>query len=165
MAARRVYSDEEMARVFVVLSTNEGNIKRTARDTGIAMSTIRRWRDEWDVSGPPDVGLVDQEVSDFVSDAERVRDKALLVLESKLQDATPSALVATVGMLQDKVSLARGLATNRTETVHALPPTEDIARALSAAMQAALQVAHQRDLEIIDAEIVAIPESTTAEQA
>jgi transposase-like protein len=128
--ARRVYSDEEMARAYFVLETNQGNVRRTARDTGLPISTLRGWVKEWEASGPPDVSLVEAEATNFVERAERVRDKALGVLESKLDTATPSALVATVGMLQDKISLARGLATNRTETVHSLPPTEEIAKAL-----------------------------------
>lgn len=167
MAARRVYSDEEMARAYVVLQTNQGNVKRTARDLNMPISTVRRWRDEWEASGPPDTTQVEAEVTDFVEHAERVRDKALVALESKLEDATPSALVATVGMLQDKISLARGLATQRTETVHALPPAEDIAKALSTAMTAALHASHQRDEEIIDAEVIEIPTKAlpAAEQA
>lgn len=167
MAARKEYTDEERARVFVTLTTNQGNIKRTARDTGLPVSTIRNWRNEWEESGPPDTALVEAASGTFVENAERVRDKALDVLESKLNDATPSALVATIGMLQDKVSIARGLATSRTETVHSLPPAEDIAKTLSAAFQAALDVSQQRDDEIIDAEITALEPAapTIAEQA
>lgn len=167
MAARREYTDEEKARVFVALTTNQGNIKRTARDTGLPISTIRNWRNEWEESGPPDTALVEQASGEFLEDAERVRSKALIELERKIPDATPSALVATVGMLTDKISMAKGLATSRTETVHSLPPAEDIAKTLSAAFQAALEVSQQRDDEIIDAEITAIEPAapTIAEQA
>ena len=98
-----------------------------------------------------------------MENAERVRDKALTVLEGKLNDATPSALVATIGMLQDKVSIARGLATSRNETVHALPAPAEIAAALGAVLQGALQAAQARDRDIIDAEV--IRELPPAEQA
>lgn len=154
MAGRRVYSDEVRARAYIVYTANGGNVKRTSRDTGIPESTIRTWVSEWEIE-PPAVDLVEQAAGDFLADAERVRDKALATLEAKLGDATPSALVATVGMLTDKINLTKGLATSRNETVHALPAPEEIANVLTAAFQGALQAAKQRDLEIIDAEVVA----------
>lgn len=163
--ARRIFTDEDKARAYVVLTANQDNIKRTARDTGIAESTLRDWKREWADGGPPDMGLVAEAADDFMHDAERVRHKALAQLEKKLPDATPSALVATVGMLTDKIAMARGLATTRNETVHALPPAEEIAKTLGAAFEAALQAAKGRDLEIIDAEVVELPRARTAEQA
>jgi ribosomal protein L22 len=60
-------------------------------------------------------------------------------------------------MLQDKVSIAKGLATSRTETVHALPSPQEMAEVLGAVLKGAIQSAQERDLDIIDAEIVALP--------
>lgn len=151
-----------MAHAYVVLETNQGNVKRTARDCNLPESTIRRWRDLWLEEGPPDTTVVAAEATDFIEDAERVRDAALKVLEGKLDSATPSALVATIGMLQDKVSIARGLATSRHETVHALPSPQEIADTLGAVLQGAIQAAKARDHDIIDAEIL---ELSPAEQA
>lgn len=154
--ARRVYSDEDRARAFVALTTNGGNIKRTVRDTGIPESTLRGFIRDWEENGPPaDVGKIAEIAGEFVEDATRVRDKALAELERKIPDAKPSELVATVGMLSDKINMAKGLATSRSETVHALPPAEDVAQVLGAALQAALVAARERDVEIIDAEVVA----------
>lgn len=152
--ARATYTDEQRARAYVVLTTNQGNIKRTARDTSLPESTIRRWRDEWEEDGPPDTSLVAEATGDFVQEAERVRDAALAEMERKIPAATPSALVAMVGMLTDKIALARGLATSRSETVHSLPPAEEIARTLGAVLQGALAAAQSRSEDIIDAEIV-----------
>lgn len=152
--SRKTYTPEQMAHAYVVLETNQGNVKRTARDCNLPESTIRRWRDLWLEEGPPDIEAVAQEVTDFVEDAERVRDKALKVLEGKLDSATPSALVATIGMLQDKVSIAKGLATSRNETVHTLPSPEEIAGTLGAVLQGAIQAARARDYDIIEAELV-----------
>lgn len=143
-----------MARAYMVLETNQGNVKRTARDLNLPESTVRRWRDVWQEEGPPDMEVVADVATDFVEDAERVRDKALKVLEGKLDAATPSALVATIGMLQDKVSIARGLATSRTETVHALPSAQEMAETLGAVLQGALSAAKARDHDIIEAELV-----------
>lgn len=163
--ARRVYTDDDRARAFVVLTTNKGNIKRSVRDLGsIPESTLRGWIKEWEENGPPDVSKVAEVAGEFVADATRVRDKALLELEKKIPLAKPSELVATVGMLSDKIAMAKGLATTRTETQHVLPAAEDIANTLGAALRQALEAARTRDVEIIDAEIAEIP-AATGEQA
>lgn len=138
----------------MALTVNQGNMKRTARDTGIPESTLRVWRSEWEESGPPDTALVAEAAGEFIDRAEQVRDKALAEMERKIPDATPSALVAMVGMLTDKIAMARGLATSRSETVHSLPPAEEIAKTLSAVFQGALAAAQSRAEDIIDAEIV-----------
>ncbi len=156
MAPRRIYTDEDRARAYIVYTANGGNVKRTSRDAGVPSTTLRDWIKEWE-ENPPAVDLVEQAAGDFLADAERVRDKALVQLEAKLGDATPSALVATVGMLTDKINLTKGLATSRNETVHALPSPAEMAEALTAAFQGALQAAKQRDLEIIDAEVIEPP--------
>lgn len=156
MAARKVYTEQERNAVYVALVANQWNLKRTARDMGVPVSTLRDWKAEWEVD-PPAVEEVAEAVGEFLGDAERVRHKALQQLESKLSDATPSALVATVGMLTDKIAMARGLATARTETVHALPSAADMANQLGQALQRALESARERDGDIIDAEIVALP--------
>ena len=75
---------------------------------------------------------------------------------------TPSALVATIGMLQDKVSIAKGLATSRTETVHALPAPEEIARTLGAVFAGVIEAAQARDRDIIDAELIELPSGEQA---
>lgn len=155
MAARRIYSGEDRARAYVVFTANGGNIKRTARDASIPVTTLRDWVRDWEAGDIPDVSIVQQAAGDFLTDAERVRDKALAELERKLGDATPSALVTTVGVLTDKINLTKGLATSRTETVHALPSPDEMAALVAGAFQAAIQAAEQRDLEIIDAEVVA----------
>jgi len=156
MAASRVYTDEDMARAYVVLTANGSNIKRTTRDTGIPAATLRDWRARWATEGPPSLSMIEEAATDFVDAAARVRDKALAELERKIPTATPSALVATVGMLQDKINLARGLATARNETVHSLPSGDEIRMQLQAAFAGVIQAAKARDAEIIDAEIVEV---------
>lgn len=167
--SRKTYTPEQLAHAYVVLETNQGNVKRTARDCNLPESTIRRWRDLWLEDGPPDLEAVAIEATDFIEDAERVRDKALKTLEGKLDSATPSALVATIGMLQDKVSIARGLATSRHETVLALPSSQEIAETLGAVLQGAIQAAKARDHDILDADLVdglvVVRELPSAEQA
>ena len=152
MAGRATYSEAERARVYVVLTANQGNVKRTARDTGVPESTVRRFKQDFEQNGPPSLEEVEQEVGDFLSDAERVRHKALLELERKIPDATPSALVATVGVLTEKIGLVRGLATGRVEHVHSLPSPDEIRAALAGVVQGAIDASRQRQEEIIDAD-------------
>jgi transposase-like protein len=152
--ARATYSDEDKARAYVVLTTNAGNIKRTVRHTQVPEGTLRGWIRHWEENGPPDTGVVETAVGDFLADAVRVRDKALIELEKKLPNATPAQLVTAVGVLTDKIHLAQGLATSRTETVHALPPADEIRQALQAAMGGVLDAARKREHELIDADIV-----------
>ena len=158
MAGKSPYTEQDKARVFVCLRANAGNIKRTSRDTGITSSTIRRWRDEWETNQvtPPDVSLVAVEATGFIEDAERVRNKALSELERKIPTATPSALVATVGMLSDKIALVRGLATTRVEHHHQLPAPEEVKELIQGFVRGAIEASHARQGEIIDAEVLAI---------
>lgn len=150
--ARATYSEADKANAYVVLTTNAGNIKRTVRHTGVPEGTLRGWIRQWEESGPPEVGEIVESVEGFLSDATRVRDKALKVLETKLDSASPAQLVTAVGVLTDKIHLAQGLATSRTETVHSLPPAEEIREALQAAMAGALDAARMREHELLEAE-------------
>jgi transposase-like protein len=154
VAGRTTYTDEELARLYVTLASNEGNVKRTARDTGIPESTVRRWKTEWETNGPPAVEAVEQAVSTFTEDAERVRNKALKAIEEKIPGAKVGELTTLVGVLDDKITRARGLPTGRVEYAHALPPADEIREALTAIFQGAVQAAADRELDIIDAEVI-----------
>lgn len=157
--SRRTYSDEEKAAAYVAWITNDKVMKRTARTTGIPEGTIRKWIADWEAYGPPNqqVELIGELASEFVEAAQTVRDEALIHLRAKLPNAKVSELVAAVGMLTDKISMARGLATSRTEHVQALPPAEEVAQVLGTALRQALQAAQERDDDIIDVEVTALP--------
>lgn len=43
--ARRRYTDEQRVTALAVLQSNDGNLSRTSRETGISITTIRNWRD------------------------------------------------------------------------------------------------------------------------
>lgn len=162
MAGKSQHSEDDKARVFVCLRANQGNVKRTARDTGINPATVRRWKIAWEANedSVPDVSLVAVEATNFVAEAERVRDKALSELERKIPSATPSALVAMVGMLTDKVALVRGLATTRVEHTHTLPAPEELQELVQGFVRGAITAAQERreelDGNVIEGEIVAI---------
>lgn len=167
MAGRPQYDDAFKARAFAQLEVNNGNIKRTARDLGVPPSTIRRWRDEWEASKnlPAAEDLI-VATGDFIEDAERVRDLSLKVLEEKLRlgQGTVAQVATVLGVLDDKISRAKGLADRVTEHKITLPSADELRELLTGMKQNAIDAAAQRDEEIVDAEVVepkALPPAQT----
>lgn len=150
----KTYSEEDRASVYVVLVSNEWNVKRTARETGVPEQTVRRWKNDFQENGPPMVEELAEAAGDFIEQAETTRWKAIRVLDHKIKDAKPSELITVIGVLTDKIDRARGLALNRVEHQLALPPPEEMAAQLGAALQGVLAAATKRQAEIIDAEVV-----------
>src|SRR5690242_16807835 len=83
---RATYTEAELARLYVTLVTNEGNVKRTSRDTGIPESTVRRWKQTWEAEGPPKLDEVEQVAADMVTETEAVRDLALQKIKERLEN-------------------------------------------------------------------------------
>lgn len=171
--ARREYSAEDKARVYVVLQTNDGNLKRTARDTGIPEPTIRRWRNEWKESGPPALDQIEEAVVEYVTEMEKTRDLALKRIHERLsspdkKDQGTLPQIATVfGVLTDKIDRAHGIGTKH-EHEHKLSlPSPDEIRASLGALIEGVQAGHVvREEEIEDAEILeeprALPQTTSS---
>lgn len=103
-------------------------------------------------------------VTDFVTDATRIRDKALMALEQRIDAGKASAadLNRIMGTLDDKIRLAQGLPTARTEsTTPIAADRETLREVMSAAVEGAIRAARTRE-EVIDAEVVReIPATTT----
>lgn len=120
MAGKSKYSDEDKARVNLSLQVHDGQVKPTARDTGIPISTVRLWKQQWERDGVPqsvEMALTEAK-DDFVENASRVRDKALERLGQVIETSDkPRDLATVVGILDDKIARARGLPTSRTENV------------------------------------------------
>lgn len=158
------YTPEQIAQTYVVLVTNEWNVKRTARDTGVPESTVRSWASGWK-ENPPDIDVdfaVDEAVGDFLAEAEVVRFEAIKAIRNKIPDAKVGELTTLVGVLTDKIDRAKGLALGRVEHVHTLPSPDELRAALQGAMQGALAAASQREHEIIDAEVVELEQAQKA---
>ncbi len=146
-----VYTDEDKARAYVVWKASKENISATARETGYPAQTIRDWRNIWEREGPPDPELVDTAVSVFVDDVERVRNKALSLLDARMhQIKNPKDLATVFGILDDKVRLARGLATSRSESVQSLPNPQQLGELMVGMVQGMLKAKEERDADIID---------------
>lgn len=155
MAGRAAYSEQDRTRVYVVLTANGGNVKATARETGMAESTVRNWKREFE-KNPPNKELVEAEVSapeGYVSELERVRNEALAALRNKIPSMSGQQLAVAFGILEDKLTRARGLATERTEHVHKLPSAEELALAGQMLAQGAIDAARQRQQEIVESAV------------
>lgn len=156
MAGRATYTESERAMVYAVLTANSGNIKRTARETGIPENTVRRWKVKFKDEGPPDAEIVADVADKFVKEAEEIRTLAMAQLRSKLPLAKVGELNAVIGTLSDKLFVMKGLATARTEHTFVLPSADELRETLTGAVQEAIQRAGSRQDEILDAEVVEV---------
>lgn len=155
MAGRATYTDEHKAQVYVIYTANEGNVKRTARDTGVPISTIRRWRDEWNrQENLPDIEILEEAVGSFTDKAQTIRWKALLSLENQIHTAKPADLIKVIGILDDKITRASGLADRTVEHRHTLPSADEVRELVQGFVEATKQAALDRADDVIDAEIV-----------
>ena len=153
---KRVYSDEDRALVFAALTANNGNVKRTSRDTSIPEQTVRDWKKDWERKGVPESveDALPAVVEDFVVDMKRVRDMALLELENQIAAGLlkGAALVTAFGVLTDKIRVVEGHATDRREVVNAGPTPEEIGQTVGAYIHRDIEASVRRDEEIVDAE-------------
>lgn len=154
MAGRATYTEQDKVRVYVALTANGGNIKRTARECGVPETTVRNFKKEFETN-PPKQEMVEAEATsgDYVTELQLARDEALASLRKKIPTMQGSQLGVVYGILEDKLTRARGLATERTEHVHKLPSADEIAEAGKLLAQGALEAAKQRQQEILNAEI------------
>lgn len=159
---RRSYTEGDQARVAVVLQGNGGNIKRTARDTGVPIATVRDWKRKWESNGFPEnlEELTTHVRSDFIEEAIEVRWIMLEHLREKAErkELTGRDLLTGIGILTDKINVMSGMATSRTEHVElALPDPQELAKALASFIGQTVDAAVVREEEIEDAEFTSKP--------
>jgi len=88
-----------------------------------------------------------------------VREQAMRKLEELIPEAEVkqlSAIATVVGIMDDKIRLASGLATKRTETVHTLPSKEDIKELMSGFSEGLVAAAEDRASEVVVIEPIKI---------
>lgn len=154
MAGRASYSEQDKARVFLALTANDGNVKRTAREIGVPETTVRNFKREFE-DNPPSQELVQQEfeTGDYVAELETLRKELSVALRRKIPDMTGHQLAVSYGIIDDKLTRARGLATSRTEHVHTLPSAEELALAGQMLATGAIEAARQRQAELAESNV------------
>ena len=166
MAYNRVeWDDKDRATAYVLWVSNDKNVKKTARECGIPANTLRYWVKGWNEDGPPDAVMdeLPAQLYEFVHHANRVRENAMNKLEELIPQAEVrqlSAIATVVGIMDDKIRLATGLATKRTETVQILPSREDMKELMGGFVDGLVGAAENRAGEIIDVEVEEQPESS-----
>lgn len=162
MAGRATYTEEDKARIFVVLAANDGNVKRTARETGVPVGTIRSWRAQFE-ENPPDTSALEIAVGDFVDEAKSLRKLGLEALRKKVEllvkspgDVKVAELTTLVGVLTDKIDRASGVA-SKVSHEHHLPPADEVRELMRGFADTLQEMSRAREEEIVEAEIVEQP--------
>lgn len=120
--ARRSYSDDDRAACLAALSANGGNLKRTAKQCGVPVSTLKRWLEnggERKVASPGAGGAQApaEKVKEALADVyERVvRDLLAGVTADKVAAADVLSLVRAARDATDKMQLLRDRPTQITD--------------------------------------------------
>ncbi len=155
MSKRTEWTDEDKAAAYVIWISNDKNIRATARQCGIGHTTIAYWVKQWEENGPPE--RLDDKIRanayEFVHHASTVRQKAMDKLEELIPEAEIKqlgTLATVVGIMDDKIRLAQGLATKRTETVHTLPTKEEMKELMSGFADNLVNAAEERASEVVE---------------
>ncbi len=139
MAGKSKYTQADMARVYVALRANGGNMQKTANEEGVPLTTIRDWRIKWDRGeGIPEGDIMDVAYDDFIVNLEQARNKAIIMIDQGLDNLDPKKLslsdlknlAVVVGVLDDKFTRAKGLDRDRNLHVHHHLPSADELRGL-----------------------------------
>lgn len=157
MSKRTEWTDEDKAAAYVIWISNDKNIRATARQCGIGHTTIAYWVKQWEKDGPPE--RLDDKIRanayEFVHHASTVREQAMKKLEELIPEAEIKqlgTLATVVGIMDDKIRLAQGLATKRTETVHTLPTRDEMKELMSGFADSLVSAAEDRASEVVEIE-------------
>ena len=130
---RRRYTDDDRATALAVLDSNNGNIARTARETGISQSTLRDWRDD---PHPDTAELRDQKRASLGALWEEVARAyiARALTEAAVKDTGAQSAITVAAIATDKLQLLSGKPTEINRHEHNERATPD--RAIDAAATA-----------------------------
>lgn len=154
---RTEWDDAAKAATYVQWIACGKKIRETSRVTGVPHNTVAYWAKQWEKDGPPEHldGEIRKNAYEFVDHANRVRKQAMEKLEELIPDAEVkqlSAIATVVGIMDDKIRLAQGLATKRTETVHTLPTREEMKELMSGFADSLVSSAEDRASEVVQIE-------------
>ena len=153
--AKSKFDSKAKAAAYVAYIANDKNERKTSAELSIPHSTFRYWVKCWDKYGPPEdaAGELTEQVFTFVDHATRIRTAALEKLEELIPQAEVkqlSAIATVVGIMDDKIRLASGLATKRTENTYVLPTSDDLKGLMGSFVDGLVTAADDRSKEIIE---------------
>lgn len=162
------YTDRDRAAVLAELTANEGNVKRTARTLNMPISTVRAWRDQWERRGVPQevTAEVSLAVTDFLTDAKRIRNKLLARLEGLIDsDKTQLRDVSTaIGILSDKIRAYEAVGeSKKVEHSFILPEPDELRQLMMSAVEGVVDAAQKRAAELAFIEQEPILDSANAD--
>jgi transposase-like protein len=157
MAGVSKYTDDDRARVNAALTINDGNVRRTARETGLPIATVRTWKQNWERAGVP--AVVEAKTSDaiqkFIDDATDARSLAMTRLKEVIPMETKAKDLATVvGILDDKIQRAQGKPTSISQNQTGLPGPEEVRALFAGYALGALESSRQRERDILTADAI-----------
>lgn len=156
---RRQYTTLDKAKAYWQLQSNNNNLKRTAREMGIPVPTLRAWRKKWDAGEdippvlPVESNPYDLENFDHKGALKDLRKQAILRIQEQLLHATSldhlTKLLATVN--RDIERLETKPAPGGSVNINVrLPSAEETAKLLSGLVTNTLADVDKRDGEIIE---------------
>lgn len=73
---RKSYKVEDVDKVLIKLAENNGNVKKTARETGVAVNTLKKWKGQ----DPEKYEIIEKQTLDMIKNAQMV------VLQNQIQN-------------------------------------------------------------------------------
>ena len=107
--AKKSYTDAERANALAVLQSNDGNVLRTSKATGIPRTTLITW--SGDVERQTRMPEVERARFDLADVIERELQNIFEAMATKRADASYRELATAAGILIDKLRLLTGKAT------------------------------------------------------
>lgn len=163
MAGKSPYSTKDKARVYTTLLANDGNVKRTSRETGVVETTVRRWKKDFETNPPP-VEAVEEASSEWLEVAKPLQVKILNEIDRQIDahEMKGAALVTSFGVINDKIARVEGpVQKTQVDHVHHLPSADEARALLGGLLTGAIESGRVRQAELIDAEVVEQAEDAT----
>jgi transposase-like protein len=113
---RRQYSDEEKAVALATLDANGGDVRKTARDTGIPFSTLQGWAHQRGVNESV-TELAVTKKKNLADELERIALALVDAIPDKIDGASLQQVATAAGIAVDKMQLLRGEPTGITKDV------------------------------------------------
>lgn len=101
---RRRYTDADRASALAALDANENNLRKTSRDTGISVSTLKGWRDTRILEGTQ---VRTQKKADLADKLEAVAHTLVGAIPDKVHEANLQQIATSLGIAIDKLRLLR----------------------------------------------------------